>query len=66
MKMKTKPPDGGFHFSFYSLCIVTPNLKTVCSASAIAALLQGWLLCGGCCVPCKCAAMCGGLLGTLD
>jgi len=39
------------------------NYRTVCRVLAIAALLQGWLLCGGFCVPCKCAAMCGGLLG---
>ena len=38
--------------------------RTVCRVLAIAALLQGWLLCGGFCVPCKCAAMCGGILET--
>jgi len=41
------------------------NYRTVCRVLAIAALLQGWLLCGGFCVPCKCAAMCGGWLGCL-
>ncbi len=39
------------------------ELKTVCRMLAIAALLQGWLLCVGFCVPCKCASMCGGLSG---
>ena len=40
------------------------NIGNVPRVLAIAALLQGWLLCDGFCVPCKCAAMCGGQLET--
>jgi len=51
---------------FAFLYFVCTNSKNVCRVLAIAALLQGWLLCGWFYVPCKCDAMCDGLLETLN